>query len=106
VGVATDFGIVGSIGRARSFRVDVEWQNALVFTSDDENYIVLSRDGVVETKGAKWRGRDKEDYRTVALLTFLRTWATKGPDAAMAYAHRVLEDIESGRIAPGRMISF
>ena len=80
------------------FKVEVEWQEAICFVSDDKNYIVLDANGdIVSVKGGKWRGRDKEAYLTKAIPEFVRLWATQGKDAAMDYAKRVLDEIRSGR---------
>ena len=79
------------------FKVELEWQEAIVFVSDDKNYIVLDRNGdLIAVKGSKWRGRDKEAFQTKAIPTFLQLWATQGIDAALGYAERVLAEIRSG----------
>jgi DNA polymerase III epsilon subunit-like protein len=78
------------------FTVEVEWQDAICFVSDDKNYIVLPQDGDPITKGSKWRGRDKEAYLTQAIPTFVRLWATEGEDAAMRFANTVEDEIRRG----------
>jgi len=79
------------------FKVEVEWQEAVVFVSDDKNYVVLDRNGdLIAVKGSKWRGRDKEAYLTQAIPTFVRIWATEGKEAALNYAKQVLSEIRSG----------
>jgi hypothetical protein len=72
----------------KSFKVDVEWQEAVCFVSDDKNYMVLPARwrNLITVKGSKWRGRDKEPYLTQAIPTFVRLWATEGEDAAMRFA--------------------
>ena len=80
------------------FRVEMEWQEAVVFVSDDKNYVVLDRNGdLIAVKGSKWRGRDKEAYLTKAIPTFVRIWATEGKEAALNYALRVLGEIRNGQ---------
>jgi DNA polymerase elongation subunit (family B) len=80
------------------FKVELEWQEAVVFVSDDKNYVVLDRNGdLIAVKGAKWRGRDKEAYLTQAIPTFVRIWATEGKEAALNYAKRVLGEIRNGQ---------
>jgi len=79
------------------FKVEVEWQEATVFVSDDKNYVVIDRNGKIETvKGGKWRGRDKPAYARKAIPTFLQLWATEGVEAALDYAKQVLDEIRSG----------
>jgi hypothetical protein len=80
------------------FKVEVEWQEAICFVSDDKNYIVLDANGdIVSVKGSKWRGRDKEAYLTKAIPEFVRLWALEGREAAMAYAAEILDVIRSGK---------
>jgi DNA polymerase elongation subunit (family B) len=80
------------------FKVEVEWQEAICFVSDDKNYIVLDANGdIVSVKGSKWRGRDKEAYLTKAIPEFVRLWALEGREAAMAYAAEILDVISSGK---------
>jgi DNA polymerase III epsilon subunit-like protein/predicted nucleic acid-binding Zn-ribbon protein len=79
------------------FKVEVEWQEAVCFVSDDKSYIVLPKEGDPIIKGSKWRGRDKEAYLTQAIPTFVRLWATQGKEAALAYALEVLFEIRSGQ---------
>jgi DNA polymerase elongation subunit (family B) len=80
------------------FKVEVEWQEAICFVSDDKNYIVLDANGdIVSVKGSKWRGRDKEAYLTKAIPEFVRLWALEGREAAMAYAAEILDVIRSGQ---------
>jgi DNA polymerase elongation subunit (family B) len=80
------------------FKVEVEWQEAVCFVSDDKNYIVLDANGdIVSVKGSKWRGRDKEAYLTKAIPEFVRLWALEGREAAMAYAAEILDVIRSGK---------
>jgi DNA polymerase elongation subunit (family B) len=79
------------------FKVEVEWQDAIVFVSDDKNYVVLDANGnLVTVKGGKWRGRDKPAYTRKAILTFLQLWVTQGKEAALKHAKRVLSEIRSG----------
>jgi len=80
------------------FKVEMEWQEAVCFVSDDKNYIVLDSNGdIVSVKGSKWRGRDKEAYLTKAIPEFVRLWALEGREAAMAYAAEILDVIRSGK---------
>lgn len=80
------------------FKVEVEWQGMTVFLSEDKNYIVFDRNGdLIEVKGGKWRGRDKEAYMTKAIPTFVQLWATEGKEAALDYALCVLGEIRSGQ---------
>jgi len=80
------------------FKVEVEWQEAVCFVSDDKNYIVIDRNGdPIAVKGSKWRGRDKEAYLTQAIPTFVRLWATEGKEAALNYALQVLSEIRNGQ---------
>jgi DNA polymerase elongation subunit (family B) len=80
------------------FKVEGEWQNATVFVSDDKNYVVIDRNGKIETvKGGKWRGRDKPAYARKAIPTFLQLWATQGVQAALDFAKQVLGKIRSGQ---------
>jgi DNA polymerase elongation subunit (family B) len=80
------------------FKVEVEWQEAIVFVSDDKNYVVIDSEGKIETmKGSKWRGRDKPAYARKAIPTFLQLWATQGKEAALDYAKQVLSEIRSGQ---------
>jgi DNA polymerase elongation subunit (family B) len=80
------------------FKVEVEWQEATVFVSDDKNYVVIDRNGKIETvKGAKWRGRDKPAFAREAIPTFLQLWVTKGKEAALEYARQVLSKIRNGQ---------
>ena len=80
------------------FKVEVEWQEAIVFVSDDKNYVVIDAEGKIETvKGSKWRGRDKPAYARKAIPTFLQLWATQGKEAALDYAKQVLSEIRSGQ---------
>jgi DNA polymerase elongation subunit (family B) len=79
------------------FRVEVEWRDAVVFVSDDKNYMVLDRTGTkMDVKGAKWRGRDKVAYHTQAIPTFVRLWATEGEEVAMRFANTVEDEIRRG----------
>jgi DNA polymerase elongation subunit (family B) len=79
------------------FKVEVEWQEATVFVSDDKNYVVIkSNDDRMTVKGSKWRGRDKPAYSRKAIPTFLQLWATEGVEAALDYAKQVLAEIRSG----------
>jgi DNA polymerase elongation subunit (family B) len=79
------------------FKVELEWQDRIVFVSDDKNYVVLDANGDIETvKGSKWRGRDKSAYARKAIPTFLQRWVTKGKEAALEYARQVLSEIRSG----------
>jgi len=79
------------------FKVELEWQQAVCFVSDDKNYIVLDQNGdPIAVKGSKWRGRDKEAYLTQAIPTFVRLWATEGVEAALAFAAEVFNEIRSG----------
>jgi hypothetical protein len=77
------------------FKVEVEWQEAVCFVSDDKSYIVLPKEGDPIIKGSKWRGRDKEAYLTKAIPTFVRLWALEGKDAALAFALQTLNEIRS-----------
>jgi hypothetical protein len=80
------------------FKVEVEWQEAIVFVSDDKNYMVIDRNGdLIAVKGSRWRGRDKEAYQTQAIPTFVRIWATQGIEAALAFAVQTLHEIRSGQ---------
>jgi hypothetical protein len=79
------------------FKVEVEWQEAVCFVSDDKSYIVLPKEGDPIIKGSKWRGRDKEAYLTKAIPTFVRLWALEGKDAALAFALQTLNEIRSGQ---------
>jgi DNA polymerase elongation subunit (family B) len=79
------------------FKVELEWQEAICFVSDDKNYIVLPKDGDPIMKGSKWRGRDKEAFLTQAIPEFVRLWALEGREAAMAYAAEILDVISSGK---------
>ena len=80
------------------FKVELEWQEAVVFVSDDKNYMVIDRNGdLVAVKGSKWRGRDKEAYLTQAIPTFVQIWATEGKEAALAFALQTLNEIRSGK---------
>jgi DNA polymerase elongation subunit (family B) len=80
------------------FKVEVEWQEAVVFVSDDKNYVVLDRNGdPIAVKGSKWRGRDKETYLTQAIPEFIRRWALEGKDAALAFAKQVEDEIRTGK---------
>jgi DNA polymerase elongation subunit (family B) len=79
------------------FKVEVEWQEAVCFVSDDKNYMVIDRNGDPIIKGSKWRGRDKEAYLTQAIPTFVRLWALEGKDAALAFALQTLNEIRTGQ---------
>jgi len=79
------------------FKVEVEWQEAVCFVSDDKSYIVLPKEGDPIIKGSKWRGRDKEAYLTQAIPTFVRLWALEGKDAALAFALQTLNEIRTGQ---------
>jgi DNA polymerase elongation subunit (family B) len=79
------------------FKVEMEWQEAVCFVSDDKSYIVLPKEGDPIIKGSKWRGRDKEAYLTKAIPTFVRLWALEGKDAALAFALQTLNEIRSGQ---------
>ncbi|MFZ8852248.1 MAG: AAA family ATPase [Armatimonadota bacterium] len=79
------------------FKVEVEWQEAVCFVSDDKSYIVLPKEGDPIIKGSKWRGRDKEAYLTKAIPTFVRLWALEGKDAALAFALQTLNEIRTGQ---------
>jgi DNA polymerase elongation subunit (family B) len=80
------------------FKVEVEWQEAVCFVSDDKNYIVIDANGdPIAVKGSKWRGRDKEAYLTQAIPTFVRLWATEGVKAALAFAAETFNKIRSGK---------
>jgi DNA polymerase elongation subunit (family B) len=79
------------------FKVEVEWQEAVCFVSDDKSYIVLPKEGDPIIKGSKWRGRDKEAYLTKAIPTFVRLWALEGKDAALAFALQTLNEIRAGQ---------
>jgi DNA polymerase elongation subunit (family B) len=80
------------------FKVEVEWQEAVCFVSDDKNYMVIDRNGKIETvKGGKWRGRDKPAFTRKSIPTFLQIWVTKGKHAALNYAKQDLSKIRSGR---------
>ncbi len=79
------------------FKVEVEWQEAVCFVSDDKSYIVLPKEGDPIIKGSKWRGRDKESYLTKAIPTFVRLWALEGKDAALAFALQTLNEIRTGQ---------
>jgi DNA polymerase elongation subunit (family B) len=80
------------------FKVEVEWLEATVFVSDDKNYVVIDRNGKIETvKGSKWRGRDKPAYARKAIPTFLQKWVTQGKEAALNYAKQVLCEIRNGQ---------
>jgi DNA polymerase elongation subunit (family B) len=79
------------------FKVETEWQEAIVFVSDDKNYVVLDANGKIETvKGGKWRGRDKPAFARKAIPTFLQLWVTQGKEAALGFAKQVLAEIRSG----------
>jgi DNA polymerase elongation subunit (family B) len=80
------------------FKVETEWQDATVFVSDDKNYIVLDRNGDIETvKGGKWRGRDKPAFARKAIPDFLQLWVTKGKEAALEYARKIWAEIRCGQ---------
>jgi DNA polymerase elongation subunit (family B) len=79
------------------FKVELEWQGAVVFVSEKKNYMVFEPNGdLIVVKGGKWRGRDKPEYQTQAIPEFVRRWFTQGVEAALEYAHRVLCEIRSG----------
>jgi DNA polymerase elongation subunit (family B) len=78
------------------FKVEVEWQEATVFVSDDKNYVVLRKEGKPTVKGSKWRGRDKPAYARKAIPDFLQKWATEGVEAALNFAKQVWSEIRSG----------
>jgi DNA polymerase elongation subunit (family B) len=80
------------------FKVETEWQEAIVFVSDDKNYIVLDSNGdLVTVKGGKWRGRDKPAFARKAIPTFLQKWVTQGVEAALEYAKQILSEIRCGQ---------
>jgi hypothetical protein len=79
------------------FKVSVEWSGCTVFVSDPKNYLTLGPEGeLVEVKGAKWRGSDREALWTKIPLEFLRRLTVEGPDSAFEYAREVKQRIESG----------
>jgi DNA polymerase elongation subunit (family B) len=79
------------------FKVELEWQDAVVFVSDDKNYVVLDPAGeLIAVKGSKWRSRDKPAYMTQAIPEFVRLWVAEGKEAALDFARRVWAEIRSG----------
>jgi hypothetical protein len=79
------------------FKVSLEWSGCTVFASDPKNYLTLGPEGeLVEIKGAKWRGSDREALWTKFPLEFLRRLTVEGPDSAFGFAREVKRRIESG----------
>jgi DNA polymerase I len=79
------------------FKVSVEWSGCTVFASDPKNYQTFGPQGeLVEARGAKWRGSDREALWTKFPLEFLRRLTMEGPDSAFEYAREVKRRIESG----------
>jgi hypothetical protein len=80
------------------FKVELEWQGAVVFVSEKKNYMVFEPNGdLIEVKGSKWRGRDKSAYATEAIPEFVRLWFTQGKEIALDYARQVLSEICCGQ---------
>jgi hypothetical protein len=68
-----------------------------VFASDRKNYLTLGPQGeVVEVKGAKWRGSDREGIWTKFPSEFLRRLTVEGLDAAIEFAREIKQRIENG----------
>jgi hypothetical protein len=79
------------------FKISLEWSGCTVFASDPKNYLTLGPEGeLVEVKGAKWRGSDREALWTKFPLEFLRRLTVEGPDSAFGFAREVKQRIESG----------
>ncbi len=80
------------------FKLELEWAGAIVFVSDEKNYIILSPEGeILQTKGSVWKGRDKPKLQTEFVPTFLRLFATQGKEVALRFAESVRDEIASGR---------
>jgi hypothetical protein len=79
------------------FKISLEWSGCTVFVSDPKNYLTLGPQGeLVEVKGAKWRGSDREALWTEFPSEFLRRLTMEGPDSAFGFAREVKRRIESG----------
>jgi DNA polymerase elongation subunit (family B) len=81
----------------KPFQVGLDWSECTVFVSDRKNYTVLGPDGkVIEVRGAKWRGSDREALWSTFPVEFLRRLAVDGLEAALEYARRIKEEIATG----------
>jgi DNA polymerase elongation subunit (family B) len=80
------------------FKVELEWQERVVFVSEKKNYMVFEPNGdLALVKGGKWRGRDKPAFQTKAIPEFVRRWFTQGVEAALEYARQIWEEIRNGQ---------
>ena len=79
------------------FKCEVEFKKACVFVDNKKNYIVVHEDGSLTIKGAKFRGRDKEAFWTVAIPEAIKLYSVEGSKRAIEFLDDVMKQIKEGR---------
>jgi len=79
------------------FKCEVEFKKACIFVDNKKNYIVVHEDGSLTIKGAKFRGRNKEAFWTVAIPEAIKLYSIEGGKRAIEFLDGVINEIREGR---------